>query len=71
MSVKVVAGIRAMNKRGHEAHLCKRDGFTWVEIDHKMLASFQEMEELVDGKHTFEDLAERFEKRFAQEPGTL
>jgi hypothetical protein len=71
MSVKVVAGIRAMNKQGHEAHLCKRDGFTWVEIDHRMLASFQEMEDLVDGKQTFENMAEHFEKRFAQEPGTI
>jgi hypothetical protein len=70
MSVKVVAAIHAMNKRGHQAHIYKHQGHTWVEIDQCMLASFQEMEELVDGKHSFEDLAERFEKRHAQELGT-
>jgi len=71
MSVKVVAAIHAMNKRGHQAHLYKHEGRTWVEIDQRMLASFQEVEEIVDGTHTFEDLAETFEKRHAQELGAM
>jgi hypothetical protein len=70
MSVKVVAAIQAMNKRGHQAHLYKHQGRMWVEIDQCMLASFQEMEEVVDGLHSFKDLAETFEKRHAQELGT-
>ena len=71
MSVKVVAAIHSMNKRGHKAHLFKHEGRTWVEIDQRMLASFEEMEELVDGKHTFEDMAEGFERRHTLELGTV
>ena len=70
MSVKVVAAIHSMNKRGHKAHIFKHEGRTWVEIDQRMLASFEEMEELVDGTHRFEDMAESFEKRHVQELGT-
>jgi len=70
MSVKVVAAIHSMNKRGHKAHLFKHEGHTWVEIDERMLASFDEMEQIVDGKHTFEDLVEGFEKRHALQLGT-
>jgi hypothetical protein len=70
MSVKVVAAIHSMNKRGHQAHIYKHEGRTWIEIDQCMLASFEEMEEIVDGKHTFEDMAEGFEKRHALELGT-
>ena len=69
MSVKVVAAIHSMNKRGHKAHIFKHEGRTWVEIDQRMLASFEEMEELVDGTHTFEDMAEGFEKSHVQELG--
>jgi hypothetical protein len=43
----------------------------WVEIDQCMLASFSEIEELVDGVHSFEDLADLFKKRHAEERGGL
>ena len=71
MSVKVVAAINGMNKSGHDAHLYKHQGKVWVEIDQCMLASFDEIEELVDGVHSFEELAEIFKKRHAQELGGL
>ena len=71
MSVKVVAAINGMNKSGHDAHLYKHQGKVWVEIDQCMLASFDEIEELVDGIHSFEELAEIFKKRHAQELGGL
>jgi len=71
VSVKVVAAINSMNKYGHEAHLYRHQGKVWVEIDQCMLASFDEMEELVDGFHSFEELAELFKKRHAQELGSL
>ena len=69
MSVKVVAAINDMNKRGHEAHLYKHQGKVWIEIDQCMLASFAEIEELVDEVHSFEELAELFKKRHAEELG--
>jgi hypothetical protein len=69
VSVKVVAAINSMNKRGHFARVYKHQGKVWVEIDQSMLASFQEIEELVDGVHSFEDLYELFKKRHAEELG--
>jgi len=61
--VKVVAGINGMNKLGHDAHLYRHEDKVWVEIDHCMLASFEEIEELVDGVHSFEELTELFKQR--------
>ena len=69
MSIKVVAAINGMNKRGHDAHLSKHQGKVWVEIDQCMLASFDEIVELVDGVHSFEELEEIFRKRHAEELG--
>jgi hypothetical protein len=39
----------------------------WVEIDQCMLASFDEIEELVDGVHSFEEQADLFKRRHAKE----
>ena len=69
MSVKVVAAINSMNKQGHYARVYRHEGKAWVEIDQCMLASFDEIEELVDGVHSFEDLAELFKKRHTEELG--
>ena len=69
MSVKVVVAINNMNRRGHDAHLYKHDGKVWVEIDQCMLASFAEIEEVVDGVHSFEELEDLFKRRHAQELG--
>jgi hypothetical protein len=43
----------------------------WVEIDQCMLASFREIEDLVDRVHSFEELADLFKKRHGQELGDL
>ena len=67
VSVKVVAAINSMNKQGHDAHVYRYQGKEWVEIDQCMLASFHEIEELVDGVHSFEELAELFKKRHTEE----
>lgn len=69
MSVKVVAAINGMAKQGHAAHLFRHKGELWVEIDHCMLASFREIEELVDGIHSFDELAEVFRQRHTKELG--
>ena len=67
VSVKVVAAINGMTKQGHAAHMCRHKGEVWVEIDHCMLASFREIEELVDGVHSFDKLADVFRERHAKE----
>ena len=67
--MKVVAAINGMNKLGHDARLYKHQGKVWVEIDQCMLASFEEIEELVDGVHSFKEVAELFKQRYAKELG--
>ena len=63
MSVKVVAAINSMNKQGHYARVYRNQDRMWVEIDQCMIASFDEIEELVDGVHSFEELADLFKRR--------
>jgi hypothetical protein len=67
VSVKIVAAINSMNKEGHHARLCRRQDKMWVEIDHCMLASFAEIEELIDGVHSLAELADTFKRRHADE----
>jgi len=67
VSVKVAAAINSMNKAGHYARICRHQGKMWVEIDQCMLASFDEIEELVDGVRSFEELADLLKRRHAEE----
>ena len=67
VSVKVAAAINSMNKAGHYARICRHQGKMWVEVDQCMLASFDEIEELVDGIRSFEELADLFKRRHAEE----
>ena len=60
-----------MNKKGHKVHVCRHQGKEWVEIDQCMLASFDEIEKLVDGVYSFEELADRFKRRYTEELGGL
>ena len=71
MSVKVVAAINSMNKHGPHARVYRQQDKTWVEIDQCMLASFDEIEELVDGVYSFEEVADLFKRRYAEELGGL
>ena len=71
MSVKVVAAINSMNKQGHYARVYRHQDKMWVEIDQCMLASFREIEEVVDGVHLFEELTELFKRRHAEELSRL
>jgi hypothetical protein len=71
VSVKVVAAINSMNKQGHYARLYRYQDKMSVETDQCMLASFSEIEELVDGVHSFEEVADHFKKRHAEELGSL
>ena len=67
MSIKVASAINSMKHQGHDARLYRHQGKTWIEIDRCMLASFEEMEQMVDGVHSFEELAEQFKERHSQE----
>ena len=67
LSVKVIAAMSGMKKSGHDAHLYKHQGKMWVEIDRCMLATFDEIEQLVDKVHSFEELEDIFRKRHAEE----
>ena len=69
LSVKVVAAINGMKKSGHDARLYKHHGKVWVEIDQCMLATFDEIEQLVDRVHSFDELEGIFRKRHADELG--
>jgi len=69
LSVKVVAAINGMKKSGHDAHLYRHQGRVWVEIDRCMLATFEEIEQLVDGVRSFEELEETLRKRHAEQLG--
>ena len=69
MSVKVAAAINSMNKQGHYARVYRHKGEMWVEIDQCMLVSFDEIEDLVAGVRSFEESAEHFKKRHAEELG--
>jgi hypothetical protein len=71
VSVKVVAAINSMNKQGHHARVYRHQDKVWVEIDQCMLASFDEIEELVDGVRSFEEQADLFKRRHAEELGSL
>jgi hypothetical protein len=70
VSVKIVAAINSMNKQGHHTRIFRHQGKMWVEIDQCMLASFSEIEELVDGVHSFEELGDLFKGRHAKELGS-
>jgi len=62
VSVRVVAAINSMNKQGHYARLYRHQNKMWVEIDQCMLASLHEIQELVDGVHSFEQLADAIQE---------
>jgi hypothetical protein len=71
VSVKIVAAINSMNKQGHYARVRRHGDKMWVEIDQCMLASFDEVLELVDGVHSFEEIADLLKRRHAEELGGL
>ena len=71
MSVKVVSAINSMNKQGHHARVYRHQDKVWVEIDQCILVSFDEIEELVDGVHSFEELADLFKRRHVEEMSGL
>jgi hypothetical protein len=48
MKQKVDTAIEALKAQGHTVRPCSREGTFWFEINGRMLASWQEMEDLAD-----------------------
>ena len=63
MKQKVDAAIAALKSQGHSVRPYNREGTFWFEIDGRMLASQQEMEELADRVYSLTELEDLFIRR--------
>jgi hypothetical protein len=64
---KVDAAIEALKAQGHTVRPYNREGTFWFEIDGRMLASWQEMEELADRVYSLTELEDLFLRRRREE----
>ena len=69
MKRKIDTAIEALEQQGHTVRPYNRDGRFWFEIDGRMLASAQEMEELADRVYSLTELEDLFVRRRAEEQG--
>ena len=60
-----------LREQGHEVESSIRHGKLWWEIDRKMLASDEEIEQIADGIYSLAELEELFIKRRKEELGQL
>jgi len=67
MKQKVDAAIEALKTQGHTVIPYNREGKFWFEIDGRMLASNQEMEELADRMYSPTELEDLFVRRRNEE----
>jgi hypothetical protein len=67
MKLKVDAAIEALKAHGHSVRPCNREGQFWFEIDGRMLASQEEMEDLADRVYSLLDLEDLFVQRRREE----
>ena len=67
MEADLRAAIKMLQGQGHTVRPYSRYGILWFEIDGNMLATRQEMGELADGVYSFQELAELFVRRRAEE----
>ena len=58
-----------MRAQGHTVSAQNRDGKFWFEIDNRMLASREEMENLADGVYSLSELEKLCIRRRAEEQG--
>ena len=63
MKSKIDAAIEALKSQGHSVRPCNRGGKSWYEIDGRMLASHQEMEDLADRVYSLLELEDLFVRR--------
>jgi hypothetical protein len=66
MNRKVSAAIRAFRSRGHTVKLLTRHGVCWYEIDGKIIASTQEMEELGNRIHSRLELEDALTQKWSK-----
>jgi len=69
MKGKIGRAIEVLKQQGHSVRPYNREGIFWFEIDGRMLASAQEMEELADRVYSLVELEDLFKKRRAEEQG--
>jgi len=64
---KIEGAIEILEQQGHTVRPYNREGKFWFEIDGRMLASTQEMEELADRVYSLTELEDLFVRRRAEE----
>jgi hypothetical protein len=67
MKSKIDAAIAALRSQGHTVRPYNRGGKFWYEIDGRMLASHQEMEDLADRVYSLLELEDLFVRRRKEE----
>ena len=67
MKSKVDAAIETLKSQGHSVRPYNREGTFWCEIDGRMLASQQEMEDLADRVYSLLELEDLFVRRQKEE----
>jgi len=67
MKSKVDAAIESLKSQGHSVRPYNREGEFWYEIDGRMLASHQEMEDLADRVYSLLELEDLFVQRRKEE----
>jgi hypothetical protein len=67
MKSKIDAAIAALKSQGHIVRPYNREGQFWYEIDSRMLASHQEMEDPADRVYSLLELEDLFVRRRKEE----
>jgi hypothetical protein len=67
MNSKIDAALEALKSQGHSVRPYNREGQFWYEIDGRMLASHQEMEDLADRVYSLSELEGLFVRRQKEE----
>jgi hypothetical protein len=62
---KIEAAIKMLQKQGHSVQTQMRGekNTVWFEIERRMLASWEEMENLADGVYSLEELEDLYRRR--------
>jgi hypothetical protein len=68
---KIEAAIKMLREAGHSVQTQMRGekNTVWFEIDRRMLASWEEMENLADGVYSLEELEDLYRRRQAEDRG--
>jgi hypothetical protein len=68
---KIEAAIKMLRETGHSVQTQMRGekNTVWFEIDRRMLASWQEMENLADGVYSLGELEDLYRRRQAEDRG--